>query len=185
MPYFRAVATLDSPAPAQQQGDLGGTKLIVGYAVVAVFLVVAIAVSVSIGRDERGAAGDRRLLRRRELRRVSASASRSTSRASSSTSTADAGGKLRLRDDELTGDVDCVDGGTGARRPRGHRRGRRPRSSSGTVGGEPVTATFAEELPEPGTSAKPRGEAQRRGDVRPADARDRRRHPRGAPRRRR
>ena len=39
---------------------------------------------------------------------------------------------------------------------------------AGTVGGESATATFEEELPEPGTSAKPAEKRERRGDVRPA-----------------
>ena len=91
---------------------MGGTRLIVGYVAVALFLVAAVAVSVSVGRDEEpqpaiagfyesdsGCLGERFSL---------------TQSGQFVDVGGDAGGKLRFRDDELTGTADCVGGGTAA-----------------------------------------------------------------------
>ena len=146
------MASIDAAPPAGQQDKLGGSRLIVGYVVVAAFLLVAVAVSVVIGRDEHAqpaiagfytsdsaCLGESfKLVQSGEFVDISDGAS----------------GKLRLRDDRLTGAVDCVGGGS---EPVDLAvAGEGPAAMlAGTVGAERVTATFDEELPEPGTSAKP------------------------------
>jgi Kef-type K+ transport system membrane component KefB len=57
------------------------------------------------------------------------------------------GGKLELRDGELTGDVSCVDGGTAELDARADGR-----TIEGRLAGEPVAAEFKREPPEPGTA---------------------------------
>ena len=47
---FAAVASVEQPGKTKD--DLRGTRLIVGYGAVAVFLIVAMALSVTQGRDE-------------------------------------------------------------------------------------------------------------------------------------
>ena len=131
---------------------LGGTRLIVGYVAVAAFLLVSIAVSVSIGRGEQAQpaiagfyssdsaclGGSFKLVQSGEFVDLSG----------------DSGGKLRLGDDRLTGTVDCAEGGTATADLTVAGKGAAT-MLSGTIGTERATATFEEELPEPGTSAKP------------------------------
>src|SRR5918999_4132407 len=56
-------------------------------------------------------------------------------------------GKLELRDLELTGDVNCVEGGTAELDARADGR-----TVEGTLAGRPVAAEFKREPPEPGTA---------------------------------
>ena len=137
---------------ASSDRDLGGTRLIVGYVVVAVFLVASVAVSVSIGRDEHAQpaiagfySSDSACLGE-SFKLVQSGQFVDLS--------GDSGGKLRLRDDRLTGTVDCAGGGTATADLTVTGDGAKA-TIAGTVGEEQVTATFEEELPEPGTSAKP------------------------------
>jgi K+:H+ antiporter len=147
---FAAVASLDSSARMPGK-DIRGTKLIVGYVIIVVFLVVSIALSIAKGRDEHAqpAIGgfytsdsaclgkDFKLVQSGQFVDISGGAT----------------GKLRLKDGQLTGDVDCATresasvafavSGAGAKA-----------KLSGTVAGEPVNTTFAEPLPEPGASTK-------------------------------
>ncbi len=137
---------------ASGEAQLGGTRLVVGYVAVAAFLIAAVAISVSIGRGEHAqpaiagfytsdsvCLGERFTL---------------TQSGQFVDVGGDAGGKLRLRDDRLTGTVDCAAGGeaTVDLAVAGEGEGA---TIAGTIGSERLTATFAEELPEPGTSAKP------------------------------
>ncbi len=147
---FAAVARIERQAPIPED-DLRGTKLILGYLVVVAFLLVSVAISVSKGRDEDPQpsiggfyASDSPCLGK-SLKVVQSGQFVDVS--------GGAEGKLRLRDGKLTGDVDC---GTGDSAPvdvavsgAGEKT-----TLSGTVGGDPVNATFAEPLPEPGTSTK-------------------------------
>jgi Kef-type K+ transport system membrane component KefB len=119
---------------------------------VAAFLVVAVVVSVLIGRNEEAqpaiagfyesqsaCLGERfSLMQSGEFVDVGG----------------DAGGKLRLRDGRLTGTVECAAGGEESVDLAVAGEGESA-SVAGTIGSERVTAAFAEELPEPGTSAKP------------------------------
>ncbi|HEX4931087.1 MAG TPA: cation:proton antiporter [Gaiellaceae bacterium] len=132
--------------------DLGGARLIVGYLAVAVFLVVAVAISVSVGRDEHAQpaiagfyssdsdclGGSFKLVQSGQFVDLSG----------------DSGGKLRLDEDRLTGTVDCVGGERATADLTVTGKGA-DATIAGTVGEEQVTATFEEELPEPGTTAKP------------------------------
>ena len=141
-------------ASASSSSDLRGLRLLLGYAVVAVFLVVAIAISISIGNSEdppTAVAG------------FYTSGSTASARPSSSTSPGQfvdldgpgqSDGKLRLDDDRLTGDVTCADGSSAERRPDRRRRGDRARRSTERSAASSVAATFAGELPEPGASGK-------------------------------
>ena len=111
MPYFRRDGE-------RRQDRLGGTRLIVGYVVVALFLVAAVAVSVSVGRGEQAQPAIAGF-----YESDSACLGERFNLAQSGQFVdvgGDAGGKLRLRDDQLTGD----------RRLRRRRHvGRRPRRS--------------------------------------------------------
>jgi Kef-type K+ transport system membrane component KefB len=148
MPYVPTV-----PEPATR-GKLTGRRLIAGYAVVLAFMVVAIAVSIGVGNGREPAqaiggfyqaVGDC-LLGRLELTQsgefVDLDGQGST------------GGKLRLEGDRLRGEVTCADGSTGRLEWSLAGQGAAV-ALAGTAAGQPVRASFAEELPEPGASAKP------------------------------
>ena len=100
-------------------------RLLVGYGLVIAFLVVAIGISISLGNEREPApaiganyaaegsqclAGEFELAQSGEF--VSLDGRGSTD------------GKLRLKGDQLTGDVTCADGTTQARGPHGLRRRR-------------------------------------------------------------
>ncbi len=135
---------------------LVGTRLLVGYAVVLAFLAVATVFSLAIGRDlehppeVRGiyAATPSTCLTTFELTQsgqfVDLDGDGSTS------------GRLRLRDEHLTGEVTCQDGGT-SEVDLALQDGEEP-AFTGAVDGEDVTVSFVEELPEAGRAAvEPRG----------------------------
>lgn len=137
---------------ASADDRLGGTRLIVGYVAVAAFLVAAVAVSVWVGRGEEaqpGIAGfytsDSACLGERFK----------LAQSGQFLDLGDGiGGKLRLEHGRLTGSVDCAGGGSERVDLAVSGEGEEARLA-GTVGGERAEAVFAEELPEPGTSAKP------------------------------
>jgi Kef-type K+ transport system membrane component KefB len=121
-----------------------------GYLVLAGGLAVCVTVSIYAGNDEKPApaiAGIYRLTPNRCLG--------DDVRVDQSGQFVDlAGGKLRLRHGRLAGDVSCAGGGSArllfdVAGTKEHRR------LVGSIGGEAVTATFSEPLPDPGASAKP------------------------------
>jgi Kef-type K+ transport system membrane component KefB len=125
---------------------------VLGYAVVAALLAAAASVSILTGRDEDPA---------RAVGGFYASKSRclgSSFKLSQSGQYVDLGdgpgGKLTLDGRRLTGDVDCVGGGTAASHLVVEGEGASTRLV-GTVGAEPVSARFTSPLPAPGSSAKP------------------------------
>jgi Kef-type K+ transport system membrane component KefB len=141
------LASTHTPAAEAESADINPTRLIVGYIGVAFFLVVAMAVSISIGRDRHPAPAiggfytsssaclgkDFKLIQSGQFVDMSGSAS----------------GKLRLRNDHLKGTVDCASGGTAAVDLMFQGK-----AASGTAGSEQVTGSFTKALPEPGASAK-------------------------------
>ena len=125
-----------------------------GYVVVGAFLTIALVVSLAIGNSE-----DRPTPVAGIYKSSSPCLGESFKLEQSGVfvdldGSGSAGGKLRLRDDRLKGDVTCVDGssesvdlapeGTGVQR-----------ALSGTVGSEQATATFSADLPEPGAGKPP------------------------------
>jgi Kef-type K+ transport system membrane component KefB len=130
------------------QTDIGRRRLVVGYAVLLAFLVAAISISISLGRDEHAAPAiggfysstsaclgdDVKLAQSGQFVDASGTAS----------------GKLRLQNGKLTGTVKCAAGGTAALSLAVAANSR----LAGTVGAQPAALTFEEALPEPGASAK-------------------------------
>jgi Kef-type K+ transport system membrane component KefB len=133
-------------------GDkLSGLRLIAGYVAVALFLVVAMAISISAGRGEDAPPSIAGI-----YRSESACLGSELSVAQSGQFIdlgGSAGGKLRFQDGRLTGDVECAGGGTAAADLAVGKVGEAT-TFTGSVGSEQTTATFAEELPEKGVSAK-------------------------------
>ena len=175
---FAAVASVEQPG--RTKDDLRGTKLIIGYAAVAVFLLVSVALSVTQRPGRGSATGDRRLLHvglplsRRALHACPVGPVRGCQRgrrrqAAPRGRPADRNRRLcrrRLRGGRLRG----------LRQGAGHealRHGRRGVGDCDLRGG----AARAGHVGQAGE------EAERRGDVRPVDARDRRGDPGCAPRR--
>ena len=99
-------------ASASSSGDLRGVRLLLGYAVVTAFLIVAFAISISVGNSEQPptpVAG---------FYTSGSTCLGDTARLDQSGVYVDldgpgqSEGKLRLDEDRLTGDVTCVDGST-------------------------------------------------------------------------
>ncbi len=127
---------------------LVGARLVAGYAVVIAFLAVATIVSLLIGRDLDHApliAGiyeaDSCLGSNLEVIQ--------SGQFVDFDGTGSAGGKLRLEDGRLTGDVNCTDGEGGEADLAVEGEGEET-VLAGTIGDQSVEATFAEELPEAG-----------------------------------
>ncbi len=136
-------------ASASSSSDLRGLRLLLGYAVVVAFLVVAFAISISIGNSEdppTAVAG---------FYTSGSTCLGNLVRLDQSGVFVDldgpgqSEGKLRLDEDRLTGDVTCVDGSS-AEVDVIVAGEETERTLRGTVGGENVAATFSGELPEPG-----------------------------------
>jgi Kef-type K+ transport system membrane component KefB len=146
------MANVEATTPGRTSDDLGGTRLVVGYVLVAIFLLVSVAYSIWKGQDE---SAQPAIAGFYESESACLGERFSLTQSGQFVDLGEgAAGKLRLRDDELTGTVECADGSSVPAELT--LAGEEPeRELTGTVGGEPTTATFAEELPEPGTSAKP------------------------------
>ena len=147
---FAAVASMDSSARMPGK-DIRGTKLIIGYVIIVAFLVISIALSIAKGRDEHAQpaiggfyTSDSACLGK-EFKLVQSGQFVDLSGGGT--------GKLRLKDDQLTGDVDCATGDSAPVAFAVSGAGEKAKLS-GTVAGDPVNTTFAEPLPEPGASAK-------------------------------
>jgi Kef-type K+ transport system membrane component KefB len=132
---------------------LRGRRLVGGYAVVLALLAAAVAVSIVVGHDEHpppavGAfydapaascfGDDFELLQSGQFVDLHGKAS----------------GKLRLRNEVLTGTATCADGARARVRLRVRGEGTE-RTLSGTVGSRQFRGTYSKALPEPGASAKP------------------------------
>ncbi len=143
------------PTTTETGGQLQGKRLAVGYVVLAVFLVVAMSISISIGRGEQHAppiggiyAADR------------SSCFGSSFTLNQSGEFVDVSGetgssaKLTFQHDRLTGTASCTDGATGDAdlAVTGSGDGSR---LSGTAAGTALEAVFADELPEPGSTNQP------------------------------
>jgi Kef-type K+ transport system membrane component KefB len=146
---FGRVGTMEQAGMTTE--DLRGRKLLIGYAVVALFLLVSVAVSIVTGRDEEAPpaiagfyTSDSECLGERFTLEQSGQFVDLSG---------GPGGKLRFRDGQLTGDVECVSGGSAEAAFAVSGKGPETKLA-GTVEGEPATGAFEEELPEPGTSAK-------------------------------
>ena len=146
--------TAAATTPTENKGMSFG-RLVVGYGIVAAFLVVAIGVSITLGNEQEpahaiganyAAEGSQCLAGTFELDQ---SGSFITLDGSGSTA-----GSLRLDGNELTGDVTCADGTTQAASLTVSGAGEDVRLT-GTVGDEQLTAAWVSELPEPGASSKP------------------------------
>ena len=148
------MGTTDESATAEGP-SIGARRLVVGYAAVATFLVVAVALSVYAGHRENpppaiGGFYDA----------PTSSCLGTNVKLTQSGQFVDLGGggrlggKLRLRHGELTGTATCRDG-THARVDLRRKGKDAKRKLVGTIGGASVTASFTAELPEPGASAKP------------------------------
>ena len=160
----------------------GGTRLIAGYVAVTAFLIVAIGTSISIGSDRHaepaigGFYSSTSACLGNEFKLQQSGQFVDLSGPST--------GKLRLQSGNLHGH--------GALRRRRHRSGRprrspakaRPPQFSGTVGSEHGDRQVRRGAARARGLRQDAAEADRRGDVRPADARDRGGAPRRAARRR-
>ena len=150
----RMATTATGAQPGEKTGMSFG-RLVVGYGIVTVFLVVAIGISITLGneREPATAIGATTPPKAASASRASSS---STSRASSSTLDGRAAptASSASRTTQLTGDVTCADGTTAAVDLTVAGAGESSRLA-GTVGDEQVTAHLSQELPEPGASAKP------------------------------
>ena len=141
-------------ASASSSSDLRGLRLLLGYAVVVAFLIVAFAISISIGNSEDPptavagfyTSGSTCL---GELARLDQSGVFVDLDGPGQSE-----GKLRLDEDRLTGDITCVDGSS-AEVDVIVAGEETERTLRGTVGGENVAATFSGELPEPGVGKEP------------------------------
>ncbi|HUQ22358.1 MAG TPA: hypothetical protein VM049_05025, partial [Gaiellaceae bacterium] len=131
--------------------DIRGMKLVLGYGVVSAFLVVAIVFSVAKGRDEQaptpiaGFYTSNSSCLGEKFKAVQSGQFVDVSEGAT--------GKLRVRDGQLSGDVDCITGDSAPVALAVGGAGDKT-TLSGTVAGDPVNATFAEALPEPGASTK-------------------------------
>ena len=141
-------------ASASSSRDLRGLRLLLGYAVVAAFLIIAFAISISIGNSEdppTAIAG---------FYTSGSTCLGDLARLDQSGVFVDldgpgqSEGKLRLDEDRLTGDITCVDGSS-AEVDMIVAGEDTERTLRGTVGGENVAATFSGELPEPGVGTAP------------------------------
>ena len=145
---------MGSDAQVLEEGksdNLTGLRLIAGYAAVGLFLVVAMVISITAGRDEDAPAAIAGI-----YKSANACLGSDLSVAQSGQFidlSGSAGGKLRFEDGRITGDVDCAGGGTAAV-DMAVNTGGEATSFSGTVGSDQATATFSEALPERGAKAK-------------------------------
>ena len=127
---------------------LVGTRLVAGYAVVIAFLAVATIVSLLIGRDLDHAPLIAGIYEADSCLGSNLEVTQSGQFVDFD-GTGSAGGKLRLEDGRLTGDVTCTDGEGGEADLAVEGEGEET-VLAGTIGGQSVEATFAEELPEAG-----------------------------------
>ena len=153
-PYRRAV--VQEPGGISSGHRLTGQRLAIGYVALGLFLVVAMAVSISVGsgKDHAPPIGG-------IYGAEPASCFGDTFTLSQSGQFVDiegAGGtsaKLRLEDGRLTGDVSCADGTSGGADLAIAGSGEDARLT-GTTAGQSLEAAFSAELPEPGETAAPK-----------------------------
>ncbi len=125
-----------------------GTRLVVGYAVVIAFLAVATIISLHIGRDLDHAPPVAGIYEADACLGETLEVTQSGQFVDFD-GTGSAGGKLRLEDDRLTGDVTCTDGSGGEADLAVEGEGDK-RAFVGTIAGQSATVAFTEELPEAG-----------------------------------
>lgn len=144
--------TVSTPVP---EPTLGGVRLVAGYVAVTAFLVVAVGVSIVIGNNreaaptlagfyeaDQGACLGDRFQVDQSGQFVDLDGSGKT------------GGKLRVEDGRLRGDVTCADGSSATADLALTGTGE-DAALAGSLGGQTLSASFAEELPEPGASQAP------------------------------
>ena len=149
------MATTSATAQAGEKTGISFGRLVVGYGIVTAFLIVAIGISITLGNEREPAAaiganytaegseclaGEFELAQSGEFVTLDGSAGTD--------------GKLRLKGDQLTGDVTCADGTTVPATLTVTGAGESTRLA-GTIGDEQVTAGWVSELPEPGASSEP------------------------------
>jgi Kef-type K+ transport system membrane component KefB len=139
-------------AAAEPSSSFSARKVAIGYVVVGTLIAVAAVVSILVGRDEHPSPAVAGFY-------TSASTCLGTNfKVSQSGQFVDfgqgPGGKFRLQDRRLKGDVSCVKGGSAAADLAVQGSGTSAKLV-GTVGSEHVTAKFSAPLPAPGTSSKP------------------------------
>ena len=127
---------------------LVGTRLLAGYAVVIAFLAVATIVSLHIGRDLDHAPAVAGIYEADACLGSNVEVTQSGQFVDFD-GEGSAGGKLRLEDGRLTGDVTCTDGAGGEADLAVEGEGAET-VLAGTIAGQSATVTFAEELPEAG-----------------------------------
>src|SRR6266540_2373403 len=141
--------------PVSGEGKLAGIRLPGGYAVVALFLITAVGLSLGIGADEHAAPGIAGIYETQ-----AGGCFGNSFRLNQSGEFVDlegpgpAGGELRLRHRRLVGDVTCADGSS-AEADLAVRGAGTDVSLAGTAGGQSLSASFAEELPKPGEAKAP------------------------------
>ncbi len=141
--------------PVSGEGKLAGIRLAGGYAVVALFLITAVGLSLGIGADEHAAPGIAGIYETQ-----AGGCFGNSFRLNQSGEFVDlegpgpAGGELRLRHRRLVGDVTCADGSS-AEADLAVRGAGTDVSLAGTAGGQSLSASFAEELPKPGEAKAP------------------------------
>ena len=142
------MATTTAAEPRDQAQSLGGTRLVVGYVSVFVFLAAAVAISLSIGHSRHAAPS------------IAGFYTSSATCLGKDFSFVQSGefvdlhggpsGKLRIHGDRLTGTAHCLGGGAAALDLT-----IAGQTLTGTIGGTAASAKFTAPLPAPGSSAKP------------------------------
>jgi len=148
--------TLEPASPESAAlGALRGMRLVFGYVAVAGGLALAAVFSINAGRDREAPPGIAGVY---EATATSCLGTELTLTQSGQFVDLDGAGgvngKLRLRDDRLTGDVDCRDAGTASVDAALEGEGSET-ELAGTVGGERLEATFESSLEE-GAKAQPK-----------------------------
>ena len=143
---------VSEPAPAR--ANLTGARLVAGYLVVGAFAAVAIAISIAVGSGREPARGIAGIYHASIGCLVGDLAVHQSGEFVGIDGPNGSGGDLRLEGNRLTGDVTCASGATGAASVVVADGEEGPRLV-GTAAGQPLTASFTEELPAPGASAKP------------------------------
>ena len=126
-----------------------GTRLIVGYAVVLAFLAVATIISLNIGHDLDHAPAIAGIYKADTCLGSNLEVTQSGQFVDFD-GEGSAGGKMRLQDGRVTGDVTCTDGGGGGDTDLAVQGSGAKTVLAGTIAGRPATVTFAAPLPEAG-----------------------------------
>ena len=141
------MATEAAAATSDPSGTLSGTRLVVGYVLLAIFLAIGAAFSIVKGNSEEPTPEASGIYESSSACLGGDVALTQSGQFIDLNGDGRVAGKLRLQDGRLTGDVACAGGGTAALDVALRGSGEE-RSFSGTLGGERVELGFGTELAE-------------------------------------